>query len=85
MKNKIKKVKQFLNTHKKILIGTSVFVLLGLVGLLIGFEIAQGWHAIRNWITSDSAVTFFIIAIVGLAVLALVVLILITLKLGDTE
>lgn len=85
MKNKLKKIRQFLSTHKKILIGTSVFVLLGLIGLLIGFEIAQGWHAIRNWITSDSAVTFFIIAIIGLGALALVVFILITIKLGDTE
>lgn len=83
MKNKIKKLRKFLITHKKILIGTSIFVGIGLLGLLLGFEIAQGWHAIRNWITSDSAVTFFIIAIVGLVVIALVVLTITTLKIGD--
>lgn len=70
---KLKKVKKFLKNHKKLIIGTSIFVVLGLVGLLIGFEMTNDWHAIRNWLSSPYATTFFICVVLG--VIALIVLI----------
>lgn len=81
----MKKFRRFIKEHKKIVIGTGSFVILGLLGLLLGFEISQDWHAIRNWLNSDSAVTFFIIAIVGLFVLAIVVFSFISMKMGENE
>lgn len=70
---KSKKIKKFFKDHKKLIIGTSAFILLGLVGLLIGFEMTNDWHAIRNWLSSPYATTFIICVVLG--IIALVVLV----------
>ena len=55
----LKKFKKTIIKHKKIILGTGIFAIVGLIALLIGFEITNDWHAIRNWLASDNATTFF--------------------------
>lgn len=78
-KQKIKKLK----TKKKAIIGVASFVLFGLICLLVGFEIEQKGHAIRNWLSSPYASTFFISIVVILILLAFVVGVLTTIKEND--
>lgn len=80
---KKKKIKEFFKKYKGWIIGVGSFALLGAVGTLLGFEIANDWHAIRNWLASPYAITFFICLIVGLSILAFVILGFIILKNGD--
>ena len=70
----LKKFKKTLVKYKKVIIGTGIFAIVGLIALLIGFEITNDWHAIRNWLASDNATTFFILAIVGGFILALLLI-----------
>ena len=71
----LKKFKKTLIKHKKIILGTGIFAIVGLIALLIGFEITNDWHAIRNWLASDNATTFFILAIVGAFIFVLLILV----------
>ena len=70
----LKKFKKTLVKYKKVIIGTGIFAIVGLIALLIGFEIVNDWHAIRNWLASDNATTFFILAIVGAFIFALLLI-----------
>lgn len=70
----LKKLKKTIIKYKKIILGTGIFALVGLIGLLIGFEITNDWHAIRNWLASDNATTFFILAIVGAFIFVLLLI-----------
>ena len=71
----LKKFKKTIIKHKKIILGTGIFAIVGLIALLIGFEITNDWHAIRNWLASDNATTFFILAIVGAFIFVLLILV----------
>lgn len=71
----LKKFKKTVIKHKKIILGTGIFAIVGLIALLIGFEITNDWHAIRNWLASDNATTFFILAIVGAFIFGLLILV----------
>lgn len=71
----LKKFKKTVIKHKKIILGTGIFAIVGLIALLIGFEITNDWHAIRNWLASDNATTFFILAIVGAFIFVLLILV----------
>ena len=82
---KKRKIKKWISKHKVVLISTCSFALLGLTGALIGFEIANDWHAIRNWLASPWATTFFICVVIGVVALFLLVLILINVKHGGEE
>lgn len=70
----LKKFKKTLVKYKKVIIGTGIFAIVGLIALLIGFEITNDWHAIRNWLASDNATTFFILAIIGGFILTLLLI-----------
>lgn len=81
---KRRKIKKFFQKHKKIIIGTGSFALVGLIGGILGFEIANDWHAIRNWINSPWASTFFILMGLGIIILILLLITFIYWK-GDNE
>ena len=74
MKAKLQKAKtKFVNwiiNHKKELIGTGLFVLVGAIVMLIGFAMT-GWSIIE-WLKSPWATTFFVVAALGLLLLVLV-------------
>lgn len=65
-----KKIKNFFQTNWKWLIGTAVFLAVGVSALLIGFSMT-GWSII-DWLKSPYAVTFFVL--LGVGVLFLVVI-----------
>jgi len=79
---KKRKMKKFFQKHKKIIIGTGTFLLIGLAAGLTGFEIQQKGHAIRNWLASPWASTFFILIGLGLIIIALLIITLINMR-GD--
>lgn len=80
---KKKKIRSFLKKNKVWIISVGSFAVVGAVALLLGFEIANDWHAIRNWLASPYATTFFICLTVGLAILVILILTLIIVKNGD--
>lgn len=70
MKNYFKRVLTQLKKHKKVALGTAIFITLGIVGLIIGFEIEQKGHAFRNWVQTEYFTTTIII--ISLSVLILI-------------
>ena len=80
---KKRKIKKFIQKNKKILIGGGIFAIIGLIGLLLGFEITSGWHAIRNWLSSPYAATFFICAVIGALIIGMLIVVLLNLRRGD--
>lgn len=85
---KVKKKKKFgvwLKEHKAIVIGTGSFILLGLIGFLVGFEIKENGHFIRNFLASPDATTLLIILIVALFFIGLFVAAMIYIQKGDGE
>ncbi len=80
---KKRKIRIFFKKYKALIISFGVFGFLGLVALLIGFEIANDWHAIRNWLSSPYALTFLICSIVGLFLLIMIILVCVMIKKGD--
>ncbi len=80
---KKKKIRSFFKKNKVWIISVGSFAVVGATALLLGFEIANDWHAIRNWLASPYATTFFICLILGLAVLVILILALIVVKNGD--
>ena len=82
---KKRKIKKWFKEHKAIIIGAGSVIIVGLIAMLIGFEIQQDWHAIRNWLASPYASTFFICLVLGVVVLGLIIAVLINLRRGDDE
>lgn len=80
---KKRKIKKWIHKHKAAVISIGSFAITGLLGLLIGFEIANDWHAIRKWLASPYAATFFIALVLGLFALALVIYALISARKGN--
>lgn len=82
---KKRKIKKWVIKHKKLLIGSGIFAGVGLIGGLIGFEIAASGHAIRNWLASPWAPTFFICLVLGLFILGMVIAVVINIKRGGND
>jgi len=80
---KKRKLKKWFNKHKIALIATGSFLLTGLIAGLIGFEIANDWHAIQKWLSSPWAATFFICLVIGIVALVIILMTFINLKRGD--
>ena len=80
---KRRKIKDFIKKNKKTLIGVGSFLAVGLTAMLIGFEIQQKGHAIRNWLASPYATTFFIVLILGALILILLIVLFVNLARGD--
>lgn len=81
--NKKRKIVTWLKEHKAVVIGTGSFLLVGLLGLLIGFEIQTKGHAIRNFLASPHAATLIILIIVSIFFAIIFVLSLIYMNKGD--
>jgi len=79
---KKRKMKKWFAKHRKVVIATGSFVLVGLIAGLIGFEIANDWHAIQKWITSPWATTFFICLVIGVIALLLILMAIVNIKRG---
>lgn len=82
---KKRKLKKWLHNKRLFIFGAGSFILIGLIGALIGFEIEQDWHAIRNWVTSPKAVTLLICSIVGAFFIGLMAFLLIVSRRGDED
>ena len=82
-RQKKRKIKKWLKEHKGIIIGVGSFLLIGLIGMLVGFEIQQNGHAIRNWLSSPYASTFFICLLLGAAIFGILVATFINMNRGD--
>ena len=80
---KKRKLKKWLHKNRMFICGAGSFILIGLIGALIGFEIEQKGHAIRKWLSSPQATTFLICAILGAFVIGLMVALLIITRRGD--
>lgn len=83
LNSKKKGFKGWLRQHKGIVIGSGSFLLAGLIALLIGYEIKENGHAIRKFLASPHATTFFILVIVGLFLVGILVASMIYMKKGD--
>lgn len=81
--NKKRKIATWLKEHKAIVIGTGSFLLVGLLALLIGYEIKENGHAIRNFLSGPNATTLIILLIVGVFFLGLFVISIIYINRGD--
>lgn len=57
------KIKDFLQKHKKAIIGTSIFIGVAIVALLVGFGLS-GWSIIK-WFEKGYGATFFIMLVLG--------------------
>ena len=80
---KKRKIKKWFKEHKGVIIGVGSFLLIGLIGMLIGFEIQQQGHAIRNWLSSPYAATFFIVLLLGAAIFGILIAVFINMNRGD--
>lgn len=83
LKRKKNKFRTWLKEHKAVVIGTGSFLLIGLIGLLIGFEIKENGHAIRKFLASPDATTLIIILVVAAFFIALFVASMIYMRRGD--
>lgn len=72
MKNFFAKLKKTFKKHKKVFIGTAIFLSIGVLALFFGFEIANDWHAIRNWVQTPYFKTAVILIVIGIALLILI-------------
>lgn len=83
LKRKKSKFRAWIKEHKVAVIGTGAFILLGLAGFLIGFEIKENGHFIRNFLASPDATTLIIILVVAVFFIALFVASMIYIRRGD--
>lgn len=83
LKPKKKKFQAWVKEHKVAVISAGSFILLGLIGFLIGFEIKDNGHFIRNFLASPDAVTLIIVLLVGLFLLGIFVISMIYMRRGD--
>ena len=83
LKPKKKKFSTWLKEHKVVVISTGSFILLGLTAFLIGFEIKEKGHFIRNFLASPDAKTLIIILVVAVFFIALFVASMIYIRKGD--
>ena len=83
IKSKNKKFATWLKEHKAIVISVGSFLLTGLIALLIGFEIKEKGHAIRNFLAGPHATTLVVLLVCGLFFAAIFVASLIYMKKGD--
>jgi len=65
-----KKIKAFIEGKGKwVIISTTIFALIGLIALVVGFGLTYGWMAVLSWFVSRWAIyIYIIIALIGFVV-----------------
>ena len=80
---KKRKFRKFEEKNKKFIVGSGIFILIGLTALIVGFEIANDWQAMRKWLASPYATTFFVCFGIGAFCLIVIILAFIAFKRGN--
>ena len=67
-----RRIGKFIKTKsgKITIIGTTVFLLIGITALVLGYGLSEGWHVVLAWITSKWAMYFY----VGIGLYVIIVL-----------
>lgn len=83
MKEFIKRAFKNIKAHKKAVIGTTIFIAVGVAAFWLGMEIAMDWHAIRTWVNTPNFATFAILIGIGIAIALILFILLMGIKESD--